>query len=226
MTSVKIVIISQEHRGHGISTAAYFLGQALAQRHVPVLLGDLTERHGRLPSLNKQFPTRNLVLWTPPAAAMRDLPALLRKARAEVTGKASCILVDADLTLLDALAGADEELRMVDYLLLAIDHTAEGEKSADRLANRFLPLRDRSRIGLAFARIPPNEEEIADLPEQTDDLLPILGYWPADYRLATADDMLAAGTAFPEPHQAYLDAIARLATRLMRLVPLTKIEKG
>ena len=31
MASVKIVIISQEHRGHGTSTAAYFISQALTQ---------------------------------------------------------------------------------------------------------------------------------------------------------------------------------------------------
>jgi hypothetical protein len=226
MASVKIVIISQEHRGHGTSTAAYFISQALAQRQVPVLLGDLTGRHGRLPVLNKQFPARNLVLWTPPVAAMRDLPALLRMARAEVVGKASCIVLDADLTALDTLVTTDEELRSLDYLLLAIDHTTEGEKTADRLANRYLPLRDRNRIGLAFARIPPVEAQIADLPEQTDAQLPILGYWPADYRLATADDLIASGTSFPEPHQAYLDAMTRLATRLMRLVPLTKMDKN
>lgn len=224
MPVVKIVALTQEHRGHGITTAAYFLCQSLAQRQVPVLLTDLTGRHDRLPVLQKHFPTRNLVLWTPPTPTMRDLPALLRKARSEVTGKAAVILLDADLTALDAIAAADEEVRAIDYLLLATDYTADGEKAADRLATRFQALRDRNRFGLAFARIAP--EEIGELPEQTDDLLPILGYWPADYRLATSDDLVTAGTTLPEPHQLYLDAMARLATRLMRLVPLIKLERA
>lgn len=223
MAAVKVVALTQEHRGHGNTTAAYFISQALAQRQIPVLLGDLTGRHTRLPLLHKHFPQRNLVLWVPPAAALRDLPALVRKARSEVAGRATCILLDADLTALETLATVDEELRTIDYLLVAEDYTTEGEKAADRLAARFEPLRERNRFGLAYARIAP--EERAELPEQTDDQIPILGYWPADYRLATADDMLATGTSISEPHQTYLDAMTQLATRLSRLVPLSKLDK-
>jgi hypothetical protein len=223
MAAVKVVALTQEHRGHGTTTAAYFLSQALAQRQIPVLLGDLTGRHTRLPLLHRHFPTRNLVLWVPPPAAMRDLPALVRKARSEVTGRATCIVLDIDLTALETLATLDADLRTIDYLLVAEDYTTEGEKAADRLAARFAPLRERNRFGLAFARIAP--EERTELPEQTDDQLPILGFWPADYRLATADEMAATGTAIPEPHQAYLDAMTQLATRLARLVPLSKIDK-
>ena len=221
MATIKVVAITQEHRGHGVSTAAYFLGQALAQRHVPVLLGDLTDRHARLPLLNKHFPTRNLVLWTPPASALRDLPALIKKAREEVAGRVACLLLDVDLPALEALAPVEEDLRAIDYLLLATDHTPDGEKVADRLAARFAPLRDRNHFGIAFARLA--SEMSADLAEQTDDEIPIVGYWPADYRLAAVDDFAATGTAFPEPHQPYQDAMTRLATRLMRLVPITKL---
>jgi hypothetical protein len=224
MASAKIVIITQEHRGNGGSTATYFLAQALAQRHIPVLLADMTGRGGRLPLLNKHFPTRNLVLWTPPTAGMRDIPALLTKARAEVGGKASCLLLDADLATLDALLAADEDLGLVDYLLLATDHTDEGAKIADRLGNRYLALRERNKFGIVFARIA--QDDTKDLPEQTDDRLPILGFWPADYRLATSDDLTTTATIVPEPHQPYLDAIAGIATRLSRLTPLLRITTG
>lgn len=220
MAVTKIVALTQEHRGHGVSTAAYFLGQALAQCQLPVLLGDLTNRHARLPLLNKHFPTRNLVLWTPPNSAMRDVGGLLKRARDEVAGRACCLLVDCDLTTLEALNAVDGEGRLLDYLLLAADPTPDGEKAVGRLAERFITLREHNRIGVAYARIPT--EAVADLPEQTNDELPILGYWPADYRLAAVDDFAAAGTPFPEPHQPYQDAMARLATRLARLVPLTK----
>ncbi len=218
----KIIILTQEHRGHGVTTAAYFLGQTLAQRRMPVLLADMTARPGRLPQLNRHFPTRNLVLWSPPASAHRDLPALLLKARGEVAGKAACLLLDADLATLDALQAADEELRLVDFVLLATEHTAEAEKGAERVANRYLPLRERNKFGLAFARVPGNDTE--DIPEQTDDRLPILGFWPADYRLATSDD--GATAIVPEPHQPYLSAIATLATRLARLTPLLRMAQG
>ena len=221
MASAKIVILTQEHRGHGVTTASYFLGQALAQRRIPVLLVEMTGRAGRLPQLNHHFPTRNLVLWTPPTSALRDIPALLTKARAEVGGRASCLLLDADLATLDALHAADEEMRLADYVLLAADHTDEGEKNAERLANRYLALRERNKFGVAFARIA--DDTIEDLPEQTDDQLPILGFWPADYRLATSDDLTTASAITPEPHQPYLDAIAAIATRLTRLAPLLRI---
>ncbi|MBA3823364.1 MAG: hypothetical protein H0X24_05570 [Ktedonobacterales bacterium] len=215
----KIVIITQEHRGHGVTTAAYFLGQALAQRRIPVLLADMTERSGRLPQLNRHFPTRNLVLWAAPTAGQRDLPALLTKARGEVAGRATCLLLDADLATLDALQAADEDLRLVDFVLLATEHTAEAEKGAERVANRYPSLRERNKFGLAFARIPgPDTEE---MPEQTENHLPILGYWPADYRLATSDDLTSA--IVPEPHQPYLDAIGLLATRLTRMTPLLRL---
>jgi len=217
----KIVILTQEHRGHGVTTAAYFLAQALAQRRIPVLLADMTERTGRLPQLNRHFPTRNLVLWSPPASGLRDLPALLKKARDEVAGHATCLLLDADLAILDTLHAADEELRLVDFVVLAAERTAEAEKNAERVANRYLALHERHKFGLAFARIPVNDAQ--DIPEQTDDHLPILGYWPADYRLATSDDAANASAIVPEPHQPYLDAIGAIATRLARMTPLLRL---
>jgi hypothetical protein len=218
----KIIIITQEHRGHGVTTAAYFLGQALAQRGIPVLLADMTERTGRLPQLNRHFPTRNLVLWSPPASGQRDLPALLMKARSEVAGRATCLLLDADLAMLDTLQTADDDLRLVDFVVLATEHTIEATKGAERVANRYPALRDRHKFGLAFARIPGTDT--AAIPDMTEDELPILGYWPADYRLATSDDVASA--IVPEPHQPYLDAINALAIRLARQTPLLRLTHG
>ena len=219
---VKIIAITQPHRGHGVSTAAFFLGRALVQQHVPVLLGDLTGRHTRVTYLNDHFAIKKLVTWFPPAPAQRDLPGLLRQARAEVTGKASCILLDVDQI---ALEGYAEDFTRVgiDYLLIASEFTAEGQKTTDRLAQRYGNLLDRERIGAAFARV--SGDEIAELPQQTDGGLPVLGHWPADYRLATSEDDLSAGALSAEPHQPYLAAISRLATHLIRLVPLARIER-
>jgi hypothetical protein len=221
MAAIKIIAVTQEHRGHGVSTATYFLGQALAHRQIPVLLIDVTERHARLPLLNKHFPTRNLVVLTPPAPALRDLHGMLNKARAEVAGHAACLLLDIDLTALDTLANGDGDLRIIDYLLLATDHTPEGERTANQFVGRFAPLHEYRRYGAAFARIAA--DAVPDLPEETNAGVPILGYWPADYRLAAMDDFAAAGTPFPEPNQAYFDAMGLLATRLARLTPLTKL---
>ncbi len=220
---VKIIAMTQPYRGHGVSTATFFLGRAMVQQHVPVLLGDLTGRHTRVTHLNDHFPTKKLVTWFPPAPAQRDLPGLLRQARAEVTGKASCILLDVDQI---ALEGYAEDFARVgiDYLIIASEFTAEGEKTADRLAQHYGDQLERERIGVAFARI--SNEEIAELPLRTDGGLPVLGHWPADYRLATSEDDMAAGGLPAEPHQPYLAAIAQMATRLIRLVPLARIERA
>jgi hypothetical protein len=220
---VKIIAITQPHRGHGVSTAAFFLGRALVQQHVPVLLGDLTGRHTRVTYLNDHFPTKKLVTWFPPTQTQRDLPGLLRQARAEVAGKAACILLDVDQIALEGYA-EDFSRVGVDYLIIASEFTAEGQKATDRLALRYGDLVDRERAGVAFARV--SNEEIAELPQRTDGGLPVLGHWPADYRLATSDDDLAAGALPAEPHQPYLAAISLLATRLIRLVPLARIERA
>lgn len=219
---VKVVAVTQHHRGHGVSTAAFFLGRALAQQHVPVLLGDLTGRHARISHLAAHFPTKKLVPWMPPSLALRDLPVLLKQARADVAGKAACILIDIDEISLEAHADTIATLG-IDYLLLACEDTIEGQKSVERVARRYEDLLTRSRIGVAFARV--STDQIDDLPQQTDDGLPILGYWPADYRLAMTNEEISAGASPAEPHQPYQTAIALLATHLIRLVPLPHIER-
>src|SRR5258707_6865362 len=47
----RCVALTQEHRGHGISTAAYYLGRELVAQGLRVLLVDLTGRRARLSSL-------------------------------------------------------------------------------------------------------------------------------------------------------------------------------
>lgn len=220
---VKIIALTQHHRGHGVSSAGFFLGQALTQQNVPVLLADLTNRHTRVQYLNSHFPTKRLVIWSPPTAALRDLRAMLRQMRAEVSGRASCVILDIDQTVLESRGRENAQLG-IDFLLLATEYTSEGQKTVDRLAQNYEDLQTRGRIGVAFARV--SDGQIGDLPQQTENgQLPILGYWPADYRLAMTDDYIAAGTPPTEPHQPYLSAISLLAQRLIRLVPLTRIEK-
>jgi CO dehydrogenase nickel-insertion accessory protein CooC1 len=150
---------------------------------------------------------------------MRDIPATLEKARAEIAGKASGMLLDVDLTTLDHLATQGN--LPVDYLVVGVEHTPEAEKAVDRATAKFESLRDRNRVGVVFTRV--SAENAEDLPDQTEDAhLPVLGYWPADYRLATADEFSASGPQQAQPHQPYLSAIARLASLLIRLAPLTR----
>ncbi len=217
---VKVIAMTQERRGHGVSTAAYFLGQALAQQQVPVLLADLTDRHTHLQLLSARFPPHQMVVWSPRPQAMRDMPAMLTQARAQVSGKASAIMLDVDVPTLDGLL-LGTRTAGVDYLLIAAEYTADGQKSLDRVAARYETLGARDRIGVAFARLSRDESE--ELPAQTNGKLPVLGYWPADYRLAMVDDYQSAPSGIAqEPHQPYLAAITRLATRLIRLVPLAR----
>lgn len=220
-TAVKVIAMTQERRGHGISTAAFFLGQTLANQHVPVLLADLTGRHTRMKALKQSGPTPRLVIWTPPAAAMRDTPAMLAQARAEVAGKASVILLDADVATLDTILG-HSPTPPFDYVIVGAEHTPEGEKSAQRTAARFEALRDRNKVGVVFTRV--SSEDTKEIPQQTDEGLPVLGHYPADYRLAMADDYSAITTQVSTPHQPYLAAVMRLATLLIRLVPLMRVE--
>ena len=219
---VKVVALTQHHRGHGVSTAAFFLGRAIAEQHVPVLFGDLTGRHARISYLNAHFATKKLVTWSPPPLALRDLPTLLKQARSEIAGKAACILLDIDEISLEAHANTIATLG-IDYLLFASEYTTEGQKAVEHVAKRYEDMLLRNRIGVAFARV--STDEIDELPQQTNDGLPILGYWPADYRLAMSNEDISAGASPTDPHQAYQVALSLLANRLIRLVPLTRIER-
>jgi hypothetical protein len=210
---VKVVALTQEHHGHGVSTAAYFLAAAFARQQVPVLLADLTGRREHLHQLSARLPAHNVVVWSPPTRALHDVPTLLTRVREQVQGKATCVLLDIDRVALD------ERATGIDYLLIACASTPEAQKSADRLALEVPSLHERDHIGVVFARVGPEEE--SELPSTTPEGLPVVGFWPADYRLAMAEE---DSTVTPgEPQQSYLGALARLAARLIRLVPLSRL---
>ncbi len=217
-TSVKLIALTQEHRGHGISTAGFFLSRALATQHIPILLADLTGRHSRLAELNEQFPTPRLVVWAPPQG-IRDVPALIARMRGEIAGKARGIVLDADLSTLEKLIDAPHDA-MLDYLVIATEPTPERQLGVTRVAERFEDLHTRQRIGVVFARV--SNQQTEDMPQETESGLPILGYWPADYRLATAEDYSAADALTSEPSQAYQAALTRLASSLIRLTGLNR----
>jgi hypothetical protein len=218
--SPKVIALTQQHRGHGVSTATFFLGRVLTQSHYPTLLADLTPRHQRLQFLNEHFATRRLVLWVPPPAGLRDLPTLLRQARAQVQGKASAILLDCDNILLHGQITANDT-SSIDYLIVATEYTLEGTKAAEEVAEHFEALYTRRRIGIVYTRVNLNAVEIEDIPSETDGGYPVLGAWPADYRLANSEEDSAI---IAEPHEPYLSRIAQIATRLSRLVGMQAAE--
>src|SRR5262249_40603151 len=101
----RTVALTQEHRGHGVSTAAYFLSRTLVAQGLRVLLIDLTGRRTRLASLVKHHPAKNLVLWTPPLARPQDIRPALERARSATAGRADMLLLDVDTPLLEREGG-------------------------------------------------------------------------------------------------------------------------
>src|SRR5215469_14676057 len=59
------VALTQEHRGDGVSTAAYYLGRVLIAQGLRVLLVDMTGRRACLNALFAQGAVKNLVYWAP-----------------------------------------------------------------------------------------------------------------------------------------------------------------
>ena len=213
---VKVVAIVQEHRGHGVTTAAYFMARVLGSQHIPVLIADLTDRPARLRELAGRMKAPLVAPWHAPSAWLRSMPALLAKLREEIQGKVRCVLLDADVGIVEQLNGARVG-QGVDYVLIATEASTEGQQAADHIAERFPALRDRQRIGICFVRIDPKDADV--LPSETPDGLPVLGFWPADYRLAnTAEDYGGMGLGAGEPLAAYQAGITRLTMRLSRLV--------
>jgi hypothetical protein len=214
---VRVVVLTQEHRGHGVGTALFYLGQALVRQGVRVLIADLSLRRSLLGALFERSPTKNMGLWAPGALAPSQVASVLERARQQVAGRVDCILVDIDALLLEHAGG----MRIgVDYLVLAIDNTTESRLSAARLAERLGALEPGGRAGVLFARVPPGEEQ--HLESQLEGGLAVLGSLPADYLLATAEDYTLRGGPIPAPHEAYLSAITRLANTLIRLVALRR----
>ncbi len=214
--NVRMVVLTQEHRGHGVSTAVFYLAQALVRQGVRVLVADLSLRRSPLGALFERSPAKNLGLWTPGALTPKQLPQVLARVRQQIAGKVDCVLVDVDALFLEHAGGVQVG---VDYLILAIDNTADARVGATKLAERLGAMKPPGHAGALFARVPAGEDEQLEM--KLDGGLVVLGSLPADYLLATAEDYYATkGAPLPSPHEAYLSAITRLANTLVRLVPL------
>ena len=215
----RCVALTQERRGHGVSTGAYYLGRALVVLGLRTLLVDLTGRHARLQSLMAHGPLKNLGAWTPPVPRPERLGELLWHARQQTRGKVDVLLLDADEAWLERAGGA----QAVDYTLVVVEPSMAGQEAADHIAHRLgdqLP--PYSRVGVVLGRADPPTLE--HLPDRTGNRhLAILGAWPADYLLAAGDDYSLKGGEPTWPHDDYLSAMKRLARQLAQVVPLTRL---
>ncbi len=214
----RVVALTQEHRGHGVSTMAYYLGRALVAQGLRVLLVDLTDRRGRAASRTASVRVKNLVPWMPAVAHTCDVPRLLDQARRETAGKADVILLDIDAAVLERAGGYDLGL---DYVALVVEAAESGLRAADRLAERLGQEGTRARMGVVYSRV--EGATAADLPTKSERRgLPVLGQYPADYLLA-GDAYALRSNTLSTPHESYLSAMVRLGQRLAQLVPLARV---
>lgn len=214
----RCVALTQEHRGHGVSTAAYYLGRALVAQGLRVLVIDLTERRQRLSALMAHGPIKNLVLWAPALARVQDVAPAVAQARRQTAGRADVILLDIDVALLERAGGFALGIH---YVVAVTELTDAGQECADRVAER---LHDEEpphgRVGVVFSRV---DAAASDLPEKTAARhLPVIGSFPADYLLAGGDAYSLKGGDASWPHDSYLYAMLRLGQTLERLVPLRR----
>jgi hypothetical protein len=214
------VALTQEHRGHGVSTAAYYLGRVLIAQGLRVLLVDMTGRRACLNALFAQGAVKNLVYWAPSVGNLQDVKSMLSRARTETTGHADVILLDIDAALLEHSGGFSAG---VDYVVAVTEATEAGqlaaEKIAERLGDEHPP---HGRVGVCFSRI--DAPAASDLPERTSRRsLPVVGYYPADYLLANGEDYSLKGGETSPPHDTYLFAMLRLGQKIIQLVPLLKV---
>ncbi len=214
------VALTQEHRGHGVSTAAYYLGRVLIAQGLRVLLVDLTGRRACLNALFHHGSVKNLVYWAPPISHVQDVTALVERARFETRGRADVILLDVDSALLEHSGGF---VAGVDYILVVTEATETGQQSAERIADRLAdPAPPQGRVGVCFSRI--DAPAAGALPTKTNrKSVPVLGYFPADYLLANGEDYSLKGTEASAPHDTYLYAMLRLGQSLIQAVPLLKV---
>ncbi|HEU5440753.1 MAG TPA: hypothetical protein VFU88_15820 [Ktedonobacterales bacterium] len=214
----RVVALTQEHRGHGVSTAAYYLGRVLVAQGLRVLLVDVTDRHARVMSLIQRGPVKNLVFWAPQSPRPQEVASLVERARAETAGKADVILLDIDAAM---LARAGVFAVGLDYIVVITEPAETGLRNAERVAERLGPSSETGRVGVVYARV--DAQTAADLPAQSEQRhLPVLGHYPADYLLAGGDAYSLKGSAPSAPHDTYLFALMRLGQRLTQLVPLTR----
>jgi len=218
--TARCVALLQEHRGHGVSTAAYYLARMLVGEGLRVLVVDLTGRSSRLRTLLARRPMKNLGLWEPQVVKASDLRGLLERAREQTAGKVDVLLLDMDASLLEHAGGLEVG---IDYAVVVTAATLEGQEAADQIAERLGDAPPPyGRVGVVFSRVSASETD--GLKEQTDDRkLPVIGHYPADYLLAAGDDYSVSGAEPSLPHEKYTAAIARLGRMLIRRVPLRRL---
>lgn len=219
-SQARCIALTQEHRGHGVSTMAYYLGRVLVAQGLRVLLVDLTGRRARLSTLVSRGPIKNLVLWAPPLARPDDVRPVLEQALRQTAGRADVLLIDVDAALLERAGGLALGL---DYVVAVAEMTAAGQDAADRIAQHLgddLP--PHGKVGVVFSRVDTPSAE--SLPEKTENRgLPVLGYFPADYLLAGGDAYSLKGNESSWPHDTYLYALLRLGQKLKQLVSLSRV---
>ena len=220
MEGARCVALTQPRRGHGVSVTAYYLGRALVERGLRVLLVDLTGRRERLRVLLEREPVKNLGLWAPPSTRPDTLPALLQRARQETLGKVDVLLLDADAPLLHSIRGLAAG---IDYVTIFVEAGDAGLRDADQLGAQFDDTPPpHGRVGVALCRTDGRNAE--ELPLQTPERrLPVLGGFPADYLLAASDEYTVKDAEVKSPHDDYLIAIRQLARALAEIVPLRRI---
>ncbi len=216
----RCVALTQARRGHGVSVTGYYLGRALVDRGLRVLLVDLTGRPERVRHLLEREPVKNLGVWVPPTLRPDALPALLERARQETLGKVDVLLVDVDAALLQSIGGLGAG---IDYITLFVEAGDTGMRDADQLGSQFddepPPY---GHVGIALCRTEAHQAE--DAPQQTPEHgLPILGGFPADYLLAADEEFSVKGGETKTPHESYLVAIRQLARTLAEMVPLRRV---
>ena len=218
----RCVALTQEHRGHGVSTAAYYLGRVLVSQGLRVLLVEATGRRARLQSLMAHNPVKNLVLWTPHVAQPQDLQPAIERAVRETAGRADVLLLDVDAALLEHAKRLDLG---IDYVIAVTEPTSAGQAAADHIAEHLHDaLPPHGHVGVVFSRV--DAPSAADLPEQTEHRhLPVIGYYPADYLLAGGDAYSLKGGDSSYPHDTYLYALLRLGQKLAQIVPLERIPR-
>ncbi len=215
----KVVALTQARRGHGVSVTTYYLGRALVDRGLRVLLVDLTGRHERVQALLEREPLKNLGLWIPPSTRADVLPTLLTRARQETAGKVDVLLLDIDAALLQSINGLAAG---IDYVTILVEPGDTGMRDAEQLGVQFDDTPPPyGHVGVALCRIDTHQSE--DLPQQTPERrYPVLGGFPADYLLAASDEYAVKGAEVKPPHDDYLIAIRQLARTLAEIVPLRR----
>jgi hypothetical protein len=214
--NARCVVLTQNRRGHGQSTLAWYLARALVESGLRVLVVDITGRHHRLLTLATALPMRNLSAWTPPQPQPEQIGALLHAAQAQTRGRVDVLLVDSDLAPLVSAGGF---ALPIDYVLALVDPTAIGQQAAEHLAERLAET--TPHLAVVFSRA--NASETEQLPQQTEaHTLPVLGYFPADYLLAN-DESSRPGATAALPHDDYLQAVARLGRMLILRAGLRRL---